>query len=232
MDEEKLVTTKAYTCGGINFTRRELGFAIVTAVALCLLIVSATLFGIGIGRKDSNTTSTHVLQPHECIEPQCLESTASLQFLRNSSVDPCDNFYAYACASSVWNENRLADNQIEFSEYHQLMELNLERLRSSLGSASKRTVAWAAELKVKDFYESCLDTYGNSKNGSRFFLDQILTPSGGWNAIGTWNEATYSLTDAIKKVHIDYWRNSLFTVHVGTDWEDPKRNVLEVEYHH
>lgn len=228
MDEEKLTTTKGYSCAGIMFTRSELGFTIVAAVGLCLLIVSASLFAVGIGRKDTSVTNTHVLQPHECIKPECLESSASLKLLQNSSVDPCENFYAYACSSSIWNENRLSDNQVEFSSYHELAERNLERLRSSLGSATKRTVAWAAELKVKDFYESCLDTYGNSKNGTRSFLDQILTPSGGWQAIGTWNEATYDLTEALKKVHIDFWRTSLFTVRVGPDWEDYKRNVLEV----
>lgn len=229
MDGEKLVRpVQGYSCAGINCTRRELGFAVVAAVGLILLIVSATLFAVGVGRVDTAITSRHVILPHECVEPRCLEVSASLKFLHNDSVNPCDNFYAYACSSRVWNDKRLDDNDLEFSTFHELRERNEERLRSALGSASKRTVAWAAELKVKNFYQSCLNTYGNSKNGSKAFVEKMVTPAGGWQAIGTMNEATYDITNALKKVHIDFWLRSLFTVRVAADWNDPRRHIIEV----
>jgi len=60
-------------------------------------------------------------------------------------------------------------------------------------------------------------------------IDQILTPAGGWNVLTpNWDPTGYDLTRALKKVHVDYWKDALFTVTIRGDWLDAKKNAINV----
>lgn len=64
------------------------------------------------------------------------------------------------------------------------------------------------------------------------FIDEVVKPAGGWQAISTitgWSTDGYDTNAAMKKVHIDFWLSSLFSVTVSPDWVDQKKNVLEVK---
>lgn len=240
MDDDRFSKGNSYTTFGdtrtrvicnVKWTIRELVFCGIGITCLVLFVVAIALLGVGIEKgKDISTKRTNVTKiiPQSCLEPQCLETSATLVSLRNTSVDPCDNFYAYACSSKVWSKNRLKDEERELTIFHGLREENEKRIENILGSLPSRSVDWSSEVKMKNFYQSCLDTYGNSVNGPKNFINQIMAPAGGWQAIGTMDERTYSITAAMKKVHIDFWQNALFQVSVGPDWIDQKRNVVQV----
>lgn len=62
-------------------------------------------------------------------------------------------------------------------------------------------------------------------------MNTVVMPALGWNVLADytrWTAAGYDLTAAMKKVHIDFWQDSLFTVKVGYDWIDPNQHVVEV----
>lgn len=64
------------------------------------------------------------------------------------------------------------------------------------------------------------------------FINQVLKPAGGWQAIPNvtrWDSATYQLTAAMKKVHVDFWKDALFHVRIGPDWVDYTKHVVEVK---
>ena len=216
----------------IKWTKRELVFCGIGIVGFVLLIVAIILLGVGVGSQEDvtkNRTKISMVAVQKCVNAGCLESSLGLIFLRNTSVDPCEDFYAHACSSSVWSKERLKPSEAEFSVFHELREENQKRIENILSSVPIRTVAWSSEMKIKTFYQSCIDTYGNSIKGGKNFVDKILKPAGGWKALGTgWNENTYNLTAAMKSVHIDFWRDALFRIHVGTDMKSPTRNTIQV----
>ena len=55
----------------------------------------------------------------------------------------------------------------------------------------------------------------------------MLMPAGGWNALPGWDNS-YSLTNAMKKVHIDFWMDALISVRVTGDWVNHTKNVISV----
>lgn len=218
------------TLFGKNWRKRMLALIGFCAVGLVCFIIALSLLVAGVGKKDTLISSSvsHLIKPTECLDSTCLEASASLIILRNQSVDPCTNFHAYACSSQIWSQNRLKDDDLELTMFHRLYEENEERVRNVLGGKSGRTVQWAADVKIKKFYQSCLNTYGNTVNGPKDFITKLINPAGGWNALGTMDEATYDLTSALKKVHNDFWTDALFSITVGSDWVFYERSIIQV----
>src|SRR5690242_12053502 len=73
------------------------------------------------------------------------------------SMDPCEDFYEYACGTWLKN-NPVPSDQVFWARYNQLAEYNRQVLRRLLEKAaaatSKRT---AAEKTIGDFYSSCMN---------------------------------------------------------------------------
>ena len=83
----------------------------------------------------------------------------------DKSIDPCVNFYQYACAG--WRrKNPIPADQTSWSVYAKLYEDNLNFLRGILEqAASDANQRDAVTQKIGDFYASCTDETGIEKSG-------------------------------------------------------------------
>lgn len=229
MDTEKLTMESRVPIGGILCTKRELAFAAILVFGVILLVVAGSLLAVGIGLNDTTNQNRIKIPPEECVTSSCLESSSLLRLLHNASADPCVDFYSYACTGlGKLTSDLLSANQLELTVFHQINVANEERLRNIVEAPDVRKLDWASETKVKKIYKTCRDTYSNTMNGTKRFINNILTPSGGWQALGSFNEATYDLTNAMKKVHIDFYQNALFKIQIGNDWVNRDKHVVEV----
>jgi len=211
----------------MTLTKRELILGAVAIGAFCLLITASVLLAIGVTGRNTQKNVPIDNIPRDCLEPGCLEGAGKMAFFMNKTMDPCDNFHMYACGG-MEGRIELEPAAMDWTIYYRMFSENEEKLLNALGAPSRRNVDWASEVKVKNFYKSCMDTYGNTVNGSQQFINKILNPSGGWNALGTWDESQYSVTNALKKVHIDFYRDALFKVSVAGDWLDFRKNSIQV----
>ena len=95
-----------------------------------------------------------------------LPYTPSLQLgSMDKSIDPCVNFYQYACGG--WRQkNPIPADQTGWSVYGKLYQDNLNFLRGILEqAASNSNQRDAVTQKIGDFYASCTDEAGIEKNG-------------------------------------------------------------------
>jgi putative endopeptidase len=95
-----------------------------------------------------------------------LPYTPSLQLdSMDKSIDPCVNFYQYACGG--WRQkNPIPADQTGWSVYGKLYQDNLNFLRGILEqAASGSNQRDAVTQKIGDFYASCTDEAGIEKNG-------------------------------------------------------------------
>jgi putative endopeptidase len=83
----------------------------------------------------------------------------------DKSIDPCQNFYKYACGR--WQkDNPIPADQTSWSVYGKLYQDNLNFLRGILEQAANSTTPRdAVSQKIGDFYASCIDEAGLEKNG-------------------------------------------------------------------
>lgn len=95
-----------------------------------------------------------------------LPYTPSLQLdSMDKSIDPCVNFYQYACGG--WRQkNPIPADQTSWSVYGKLYQDNLNFLRGILEQASSNSNQRdAVTQKIGDFYASCVDEAGIEKSG-------------------------------------------------------------------
>ncbi|KAL3841728.1 hypothetical protein ACJMK2_019834 [Sinanodonta woodiana] len=207
-----------------SFRVRELilaGFAAVTLV-VCLILA------IFIGAQKRSTPYPTVPSP-TCNSPPCFRAAAYTIENLNISADPCQNFHQYVCGNFPKNNPlnpELSQRTVLWNLYYD----NEDKLRTLMESPTIRDTAWSSEKKLKDLFKSCLNDYGKMAAGGKPFLDKVIAPTGGWNVLGNWNDASWNFQTALQKASVDFWTPCLFTFQVTTDEYNAQRRVIEIDF--
>lgn len=74
----------------------------------------------------------------------------------DKTIDPCDNFYQYACGGFIKNNTIPKDRSswTRFNEIHERVSLDLQKILSDIKNTPSRK---EEEQQLSDFYQSCMD---------------------------------------------------------------------------
>ncbi len=140
--------------------------------------------------------------------------------LLDKSVDPCTDFYEYACGG--WRKaNPVPGDKARWGRFDQLREVNLWTLKDILEAASKPAEGRSPiEKQVGDFYASCMDQGAIDAAG----LKPIEADLAAIQAAAS-KEDLLRVAGALRRDGL----GTFFTFGVGADLKDSSKTLMNVD---
>lgn len=149
----------------------------------------------------------------------------------DQQIDPCDDFYAFACNRWIKN-NPIPDGKSLWGTFGKLEQRNQLVIKNVIDRPLDSFKS-KAEKKAKMYYESCLDENETiEKLGAKPML-KLLRDIGGWNvtsnAANPFNVSAWSLETALKTLQNKYNLGGLFAWGVGEDDRNSSRHIIQID---
>lgn len=195
---------------------------IVVLTIICVILLALLTRRGGPGVQNGKEPYSKTKQT-TCVTEGCINAAYHIFHSMNRSVDPCENFYEYACGG--WVENNPIPESKSFWGVYSVLEEDNERIVKQLLTGSSLTSE--ATQKAKTFYDACMDETTINKVGSQPLLD-IINRLGGWNVTQVWNKTQFDFAKLLQKVHRKYSVSAFFTTEVDADDKNSSKNAIKV----
>jgi neprilysin len=146
----------------------------------------------------------------------------------DEKIDPCDDFYSFACGQYVKN-TVIPEDKVSVDSFSAVRDTLQEQLKSIITAPIDESDIEPFK-KVKKFYAACMDKDTVEERGLSG-INEILDSMGGWPAVqgDKWNESSWSW----QKAAIDCRRNGYSTDYVvdfsvGTDLKNSSTKIVDV----
>ncbi|KAH9498971.1 hypothetical protein Btru_004112 [Bulinus truncatus] len=212
-----------------RLTIKEIIFPVAVVSLLLVCVILAGLFGKT--KTDlieiSAASSSAYLGSGLCTDIGCMETATRAMEYRNTSVDPCEDFYEYACGNYM-TARPFKLNGAYVNVLGDIYQENQDKLIDLLEQPISQMHDYAAERKLKQFFQACNDMFSRDRKRGLPILNQVLPELGGWKVIGNWQSNTWDLNTVLKKVQTDFWVDAFYSVSVDTDWYDVQKRAIQL----
>ena len=163
---------KETVLGDVNLSFKRIVFIIVLGVSLVALALALAIALAVVVSKSKNTGKD------VCSTSDCLQVAGYVASNLNTSVDPCDDFYAYSCGG--WMSRNFIKPGSDYLDVHRLVsDTRMEELEAILNRKVSED-APQYEKKLKTLYQSCMDELRRAENHDTEIKKQINNTIGGW----------------------------------------------------
>ncbi|KAJ3633527.1 hypothetical protein MTP99_010467 [Tenebrio molitor] len=163
-----------------------------------------------------------------CLSRECVQTAGEVFRNMDESVDPCHDFYAFACGNYI--KHSLISNDKTFANtFTVITDILQEQLKISLEEKIDNNEP-KPFVMVKKYYRSCK----NKTLTERYGLDiakKLLQEIGGWPILEEfWNEFGFDWTknvEALRKKGLSV--NSLVDISVGLDFKHSDKRIIQID---
>ncbi|XP_060860161.1 neprilysin-2-like [Metopolophium dirhodum] len=134
-----------------------------------------------------------------CLSKGCVKAAASLINNMDRSVDPCDDFYQFACGSFI--KNTILDDDKESRNEFKVVDDAISNWKQIIVAEPIQPDELRPFKMMKLLYKSCIDQEHIKKIGLEP-IKEILKSIGGWPVLEAekWNESKFTWTDSMHKL--------------------------------
>lgn len=133
-----------------------------------------------------------------CETPGCVAAASKVMSYIDESLDPCENFYDFACGTYLRN-TQVPEDKVTVDAFSNVRDLVQEQLRIILNEPPQSGDS-KPFLLAKNFHSSCLNQENIEARGIKPLAD-ILEAFGGWPVLkgDLWSEGSFDWIETIKK---------------------------------
>uniref|UniRef100_H3D7Y1 Phosphate regulating endopeptidase homolog, X-linked n=1 Tax=Tetraodon nigroviridis TaxID=99883 RepID=H3D7Y1_TETNG len=173
-------------------------------------------------------------QEEFCLSPECIEAAGSILSKIDPSVNPCDDFYTFACGGWI-KENPIPEDSSSYGIYPWLRQEVDIRLKELLEAPAD-----AAELeavgKAKVLYRSCMNETVLEKLDSKPMLKTLKQPEFRWPVVGDglkgeyqWSAGQWSLLKTLADMRNLHSKSVLVRLYVSPDDKNSSHYVIKLD---
>lgn len=167
----------------------------------------------------------------KCVTNECNQTAFQIKSYIDESIDPCENFYQFACGKYIQNM-KIPEGKASIDLFSSAEDLVSEQLRQIINGPSRVSDTKPVQL-AKRFYSSCLNETIIEKRGVKPIID-ILDELGGWPVLkgDAWEENEhFNWTKIIKRFRrMGFNTRSIFSLNLETDSKNSTRRILVVSF--
>lgn len=151
-----------------------------------------------------------------CFKSHCLSAASEILESINTSVNPCDDFYAHACGSWI-KTHQIPPDEKSIGTFKKVRNLVNKRIIDLLQESTTDGEHMAVK-KAKTLFQSCMDLDAVEKYSKNLIMEAILTMS---------NQTNY--VDLVNML-ISFGANTLVPAFVAPDPKNVTRNIISVTH--
>ena len=180
----------------------------------------------------NEVTGTSEKSMDVCLTAGCFKAASSISKEMDETVDPCDDFYSFACGNFV-NETIIPDDKICVNTFSLLLDKVQDQLRTIFSVPVNDSEIYPFKL-VKKLYKSCMDTRLIQDRGLKPLLD-ILESLGGWPVLKgyLWDGSSWSWQNTfLKAKKLGYNTDFIFKFTITPDLLNNTIRIIQVRKCH
>ncbi|KAK0074956.1 hypothetical protein PV325_007594 [Microctonus aethiopoides] len=164
-----------------------------------------------------------------CTTPACINAASEIINNMNSSVNPCDDFYRFACGTFL-HKTSIPDDKVSVNTFSVISDQVQEQLKKSIGEPIMPDDTKPIKL-VKNLYKSCMDKKAIEDQGVEPLL-KILKKLGGWPVLegDKWDENNFNWIESVYKFRDEgYSVDYFFDFSIGVDLKNSTKRVIDLD---
>ncbi|XP_076451583.1 neprilysin-1-like [Babylonia areolata] len=179
-------------------------------------------------RKQHGTDYRYTVWPaHVCLTKGCVQAASRLLSAMDSTIDPCEDFFEFACGS--WNKiNIIPDDRADYNTFTKLGD-DVQGMLKDLLEEPVTGKDSQATTKAKNLYASCLNETLIDLQGLEP-IKKLVEELGGWPVVegAAWRDDDVNLMDLIIKLR-HYNNKILIEQWVSADDKNSEVNIIQLD---